>query len=51
MAIPVVEFSREGYKIRNVFGLKLTPSMKNQQNHRSLYPSEPFTGPSVAFKT
>jgi hypothetical protein len=24
MAIPVMEFSREGYKIRKVFGLKLT---------------------------
>jgi hypothetical protein len=51
MAIPVVEFSREGYKIRKVFGLKLMPSMKNQQNYQSLYPSEPFTGASVAFKT
>ena len=32
MAIPVVEFSREGYKIRKVFGLKINCSQMKLQN-------------------
>jgi len=37
MAIPVVEFSRKGYKIRKVFGQKSTSQMKlpNSENWSS----------------
>jgi hypothetical protein len=31
MAIPVMEFSREGYKIRKVFGKKSTAVKRNYQ--------------------